>query len=368
MPIPFIDLKSTHKRVKDKIDHYFNEVIENTAFIYGPIHQDCEEKLAEFAGTKHCVAYSSGSDAILATLMAMDIKPGDEVITTCFSFFATVSMMHYCGVKPVLVDISENDYNIDVAKIEAAITPKTKAIMPVSLYGQTPDFDAIKSIAQKHKLWVIEDGAQSYGAKYKGKMSCALTDAACTSFYPAKPLGCYGDGGACFTNNDEWAHALRQIREHGSDVKYSHARIGMNGRFDALQAAVVLAKLDIFEEECELRSQAGARYNKLFAEAGLSSLKTPAVNSECRHIYAQYTVRVPNRDQLQKKLMEKGIPTAIHYPIPMHQQKAFIDTWGAQGPFPVAEMCAKEVLSLPMHPYIREDDQIQVVEAFKSSL
>jgi UDP-2-acetamido-2-deoxy-ribo-hexuluronate aminotransferase len=288
--------------------------------------------------------------------MALGIGFGDEVIVPGFSYIATAETPAVLGAKPVYVDIDPVTFNIDPEKIEAAITPKTKAIIPVSLYGQCADFDAINAIAEKHNLAVIEDGAQSFGATYKGQKSCNLTMIGCTSFFPSKPLGCYGDGGALFTNDEELAKVIRQIARHGQDKRYHHIRVGINSRLDTLQAAILLPKLEILDEEIELRNQVATRYAQLLKDANVI---TPKVEAYDTSVWAQYTIRSEGRNVLQEKLNDAGIPTAIHYPIPLNKQPAVADTHASLS---VGDQVAEEVISLPMHPYLDEVQQKKVTE------
>ena len=360
----FIDLKFQYAKIKDKVDAGIAGVLEHGRYIMGPEVGALEEKLANYVGTKHCLGVSSGTDALLIALMALDIKPGDEIITTPFTFIATGEVIALAGAKPVYVDILEDTYNIDPSKIEEKITPKTKAIMPVSLYGQCADYDAINAIAQKHNLPVIEDGAQSFGAEYKGKKSCGLTLVGCTSFFPSKPLGAYGDGGAVFTNNEDFHKKMAQIRDHGQAARYEHTIVGLNGRLDSIQAAILLAKMDIFESEVSLRNEVAKRYSDLFGE----SVITPKVENHNISVFAQYTVRVKNRESVLASLAEAGIPTAIHYPKPLHLQPVFGYLGHKEGDFPVSEMVSKEVFSIPMHPYLEEADQKTVVSSVKSAI
>jgi UDP-2-acetamido-2-deoxy-ribo-hexuluronate aminotransferase len=296
----------------------------------------------------------------MIAMMALGIGHGDEVITTPFTFIATGEMIALLGAKPVFVDIDPRTYNIDPAKIEAAITTKTKAIMPVSLYGQCAEMDSINAIADKHGLAVIEDAAQSFGAAYKGKRSGALSTIGSTSFFPSKPLGCYGDGGALFTDDDALAKAMREIRVHGQDRRYHHPRIGMNGRLDTIQAAVLLAKMERFDWEVEQRGKIGARYSQLLAAAG-KKLVTPFIESYNSSVYAQYTLLVNERDEICKKLNAAGIPTAVHYPVPLHMQPAFSALGHREGDFPISESCAKRVMSLPMGPDLDETTQDKII-------
>src|SRR5690554_5780605 len=313
----FIDLAAQQARIKQKIDANIQKVLAHGQYILGPEVSELEEKLAAFTGAKHCISVANGTDALQIAQMAfgIGIGPGDEVITPGFTYIATAETVALLGAKPVYVDVCPKTYNLDPQKLEAAITPKTKAIIPVSLYGQCADFDAINAIANKYGIPVIEDAAQSFDASYKGKKSCNLTTVACTSFFPSKPLGCYGDGGAIFTNDDELAVVLRQIARHGQDRRYHHIRVGVNSRLDTLQAAILLPKLEIFAEEIQLRNQVASNYTQLLNEAGVDT--TPFIEEHNISAWAQYTVRVKNRDAVQQKLQEAGIPTAVHYPIPL---------------------------------------------------
>lgn len=376
----FIDLAAQQARIKQKIDANIQKVLAHGQYILGPEVSELEEKLAAFTGAKHCISVANGTDALQIAQMAFGIGPGDEVITPGFTYIATAETVALLGAKPVYVDVCPKTYNLDPAKLEAAITPNTKAIIPVSLYGQCADFDAINAIAAKHGIPVIEDAAQSFGATYKGKQSCNLSTVSCTSFFPSKPLGCYGDGGAIFTNDDELAIVLRQIARHGQDRRYHHVRVGVNSRLDTLQAAILLPKLEIFAEEITLRQQVAQRYSQLFfatestetTEKNISNLSVPSVDSVAKKItlpfiedhntsvYAQYTIQVDNRDQVQAKLNEAGIPTAVHYPIPLNKQPAVADK---NVELPIGDAIAEKVMSLPMHPYMTEADQQKVVKA-----
>ncbi|MCK5310963.1 MAG: DegT/DnrJ/EryC1/StrS family aminotransferase [Desulfobacteraceae bacterium] len=351
----FIDLKAQYIRIKENIDKRIQKVLDHQRFIMGPEVQELEEKLGSYVGVKHCIGVANGTDALQISMMALGIKPGDEVITTPFSFIATAETIVLLGAKPVFVDIDSKTYNINPNLIEQAITDKTKAIMPVSLYGQCAEFDKINEIAEKHNIPVIEDGAQSFGATYKGKKSCSLSTIGCTSFFPSKPLGAYGDAGACFTDDDELAKIMREIRVHGQDRRYHHPRIGVNGRLDTLQAAILLAKFDIFPEEVEARSKIGQRYSELLHN---TNVITPYIETYNTSVYAQYTIQVDNRDELQKKLKENDIPTAVHYPIPLNKQPALKQSIHN----PIAEKIAEKVMSLPMHPLLSEKDMNSIVE------
>jgi len=355
----FIDLKVQYKRIESGVQKAIQGVLDHGQYINGPEVRNLEERLAAYVGVKHCIGVSNGTDALLLAMMAYGIGNGDEVITTPFTFIATGEMISLLGAKPVFVDIDPDSYNIDPKKIEEKITSKTKAIIPVSLYGQCADMDSIMEIAAKHNLPVIEDAAQSFGAEYKGKKSCGISDVGCTSFFPSKPLGAYGDGGAVFTSDDEKAKLLRELKEHGQDRRYHHPVIGINGRLDSIQAAVLLQKMDIFDEEVSARIRIGARYSDKLK----SHVKTPVVQEGLTSVYAQYTIQVENRDQVVEKLKESGVPTAIHYPVPLHLQPAFGDVAPAKGTLPVAEAAGERVLSLPMYPYLSENDQDAVIDA-----
>lgn len=354
----FIDLAAQQARIKDKIDANIQKVLAHGQYILGPEVGELETKLSAFTGAKYCITCANGTDALQVAQMALGIGPGDEVITPGFTYIATAETVALLGAKPVYVDVCPDTYNLDPSKLEAAITSRTKAIIPVSLYGQCADFDAINLIAAKHGIPVIEDAAQSFGASYKGKKSCNLSTIACTSFFPSKPLGCYGDGGAIFTNDEALAKVIRQIARHGQDKRYHHIRVGLNSRLDTLQAAILLPKLDIFAEEIVQRNRVAARYTRMLNEAGIHT--APTFKGHNTSAWAQYTIRVPNREQVQQKLKDAGIPTAVHYPIPLNKQPAVAD---AQAQLPVGDDVAEEVMSLPMHPYLTEQEQQRVVEA-----
>ncbi|MGL4958865.1 MAG: DegT/DnrJ/EryC1/StrS family aminotransferase [Plesiomonas sp.] len=357
----FIDLAAQQARIKDKIDTAIQTVLHHGAYILGPEVAELEQKLVEFTGVKHCITVANGTDALQIVQMAFGIGPGDEVITPGFTYIATAETVALLGAKPVYVDVCPKTYNLDPAKLEAAITPNTKAIIPVSLYGQCADYDAINAIAAKYNIPVIEDAAQSFGATYKGQKSCNLTTVACTSFFPSKPLGCYGDGGAIFTNDDELALVIRQIARHGQDRRYHHIRVGVNSRLDTLQAAILLPKLAIFAEELQLRDKVAVRYQQLLNEAGINT--TPFIESHNTSAWAQYTIRVKDREQVQQKLQQAGIPTAVHYPIPLNKQPAVAD---ASVSLPIGDEIAQEVISLPMHPYMTEEELQRVVQALSA--
>lgn len=360
--IEFIDLKTQQARLKTRIDAGIAGVLAHGQYILGPEVAKLESKLASFVGVKHCISVANGTDALQIALMAIGVGPGDEVITPGFTYIATAETVALLGAKPVYVDIDPHTYNVDPTLLEAAITNKTRAIIPVSLYGQCADFDTINAIASEHGISVIEDAAQSFGATYKGRRSCALSQIACTSFFPSKPLGCYGDGGALFTDDDALAVVLRQIARHGQARRYHHIRVGVNSRLDTLQAAILLPKLEIFAEELELRQAAASRYDQLLQAQGITT--TPVVEAHNTSAWAQYTVRVSERERVQQQLQQAGVPTAVHYPIPLNRQPAVAD---ATVSLPVGDRVASEVMSLPMHPYLDEATQQFVVNALKAS-
>lgn len=360
----FIDLKTQYSLIESDVLQSIKTVLNHGQYIMGPEINELERQLAQFVGVKHAIVNSSGTDALLMALMALDVQPGDEVITSPFSFFATAEVISLCQAVPVFVDIDPATYNLDPVKLEAAITSKTKAIMPVSLYGQCADYDAINAIAARHGIPVIEDAAQSFGATYKGKYSCGLTTVGCTSFFPSKPLGGYGDSGACFTNSDEIAQKLIEIRIHGQNARYCHSRIGINGRMDTIQAAILIEKMKIFPDEIIMRQKVAKRYDELLSPF----VKTPFIHRDNTSVYAQYTVEVSNREAFQSQLQEAGIPTAVHYPIAMHQQKALGYLNYKAGDFPHSEKASHHVISLPMHPYLQKEDQQKVAQAVKNAL
>lgn len=355
----FIDLKKQYHLIEDNILSSIKKVLDHGQYIMGPEINELERQLADFVGVKYAVVNASGTDALLMALMALDIQPGDEVITSPFSFFATAEVICLCQAKPVFVDIDPLTYNLDPTLLEQAITEKTKAIMPVSLYGQCADFDAINAIAKKYDIPVIEDAAQSFGATYKGKYSCALSTIGCTSFFPSKPLGGYGDSGACFTNDESLAESLKEIRIHGQNARYCHRRIGINGRMDTIQAAILLEKLKLFPAEITLRQAAANRYHQMLS----NHARTPLIQAENTSVFAQYTIEVDNRAEVQQKLSALGIPTAVHYPIAMHLQEALEYLGYQRGDFPYSELVSERVISLPMHPYITENEQQLVCDS-----
>lgn len=358
MKIDFANLNLGYQEHQKEIDLAMKNVLDASSFIMGKEVFELEKKLSDFTGSKHAISCSNGTDALLLAMMALDIKPGDEIITTPFTFIATAETIAFLGAIPVFVDIDEQTYTMDVSKIEAKITVKTKAIMPVSLYGQIADMDGINTIADKYSLAVIEDGAQSFGATYKGKKSCNVSAIGTTSFFPAKPLGCFGDGGAVFTNDDQLAEKMISMRIHGQTERYHHQYIGMGGRLDTLQAAILSVKMDYYDQDIIRRQQVADRYSRLLN----NTMSTPFVADSCTSVWAQYSIRVKNRNQVQEKLKEKGIPTAVHYPKPLHLQECFLYLGYKTGDFPISERVSNEIMSLPMNPYLIEDEQKYIVE------
>ena len=359
----FVDLGAQYRRLKARIDARMQAVLEHGRFILGPEVRELEKQLAARIGARHCIGCASGTDALLLALMAAGVGRDDEVITTPFTFFATGEMITLLGAQPVFVDIDPVTYNLDAARIEAAITQRTRAIMPVSLYGQPAEMDAINEIAAEHKLAVIEDAAQSFGALYKGRASGNLSTIGCTSFFPSKPLGCYGDGGACFTSDDGLAEVMLELRNHGQEARYRHTRIGINGRLDTLQAAILLAKLEVFDEELAARDAAARQYTALLGDA----VQTPQVLPDRTSAWAQYTIEVEDRPVIEAALSAAGIPTAVHYPMALHRQPVYAKMGLGNGSFPHAERAAERVLSLPMHPYLRPEEIERVAEAVRTA-
>ena len=380
--IDFANLKKQYFMYQPELEREIDKVLNNSAYIMGDAVKKLEENLSEFTGAKHAITCSSGTDALLLAMMAIDIKPGDEIITTPFTFIATAETIAFLGAKPVFADIDEKTYNIDPSKIEEKITPNTKAIIPVSLYGQPADMDAIQEIVDKEegrrkkveeeknikkspssfslhpspsKIYIIIDGAQSFGATYKGKSDSNLGDISTTSFFPAKPLGCFGDGGAVFTNDDVLAEKIKSLRVHGQSKRYHHKYIGMGGRMDTLQCAVVNVKLKYYAEDLKKRQEVAKKYTDQLITRH-SSLVTPIVENNRTSAWAQYSVRVKNRDKVQVKLKEAGIPTAVHYPMPLHLQEAFAYLDYKKGDFPISERVSDEIMSLPMNPYLSDDE------------
>ena len=359
----FIDLKTQQDVIRPPLERNIHRVLHHGQYIMGPEIAELEAALAEYVGVKHCITVASGTDSLEIALRALGLGPGDEVITVPFTWISSAEVIGLVGATPVFVDIEPVSFNIDVAKIEAAITPRTKAILPVSLFGQMPDCAVINAIAARHGLTVIEDGAQSFGATQHGRRSCGVTTIASTSFFPAKPLGCYGDGGALFTDDDELAEKMRAIRTHGGIKRHHHPLLGMNGRFDTLQAAVLLAKWPQFAGEVEARNRIGARYTELLKDSCI----TPCVMPGNTHVYAQYTIRLAEREQVAETLKARGVPTAVYYPKCLHEQPVFAALGYQWGDFPEAERASREVLSLPMHPWLTEREQDRMVDALHSA-
>lgn len=355
----FIDLSIQQERLKSRIDSAIARVLEHGQYILGPEVAQLEEALCDYSGARYCITCANGTDALQIALMALGIGPGDEVITPAFSYIATAEAVALLGARPVYVDVDARTCNLDPARLRAAITPRTRAIVPVSLYGQCADFDGINAIAAEAGVAVIEDGAQSFGATYKGRKSCNLSTIGCTSFFPSKPLGCYGDGGAVFTSDPELAVRIRQVARHGQDRRYHHVRIGVNSRLDTLQAAILLTKLAVFDDEIALRQQVASRYDVLLHELPLVEL--PHVAPGNVSVHAQYTIRIDDREAVQEKLRAAGIPTVVHYPIALNCQPAVAD---ATAVLPVGNALSQRVLSLPMHPYLSESQQQAIARAF----
>lgn len=360
----FIDLKTQYKKYKKEIDQAIQKVLDSSSYIMGPEIKELESALATYVGVKHCIGASSGTDTLLMAMMALNIGPGDEVITTPFTWISTIEMIVLLGAKPVYVDIELNTYNLDVHQIEKKITKKTKAIMPVGLFGQLPDFQVINAIAKKYNIPVIEDAAQSFGATQNGIKSCALSLVASTSFFPAKPYGCYGDGGALFTNDDALAAKMRAIRTHGGETRNHHPYVGINGRLDTLQAAILLAKLSHFDAEIKEREKIGAYYTELLKDCCI----TPPIAKGNTTTWAMYTIRHPERDRIATHLKEKGIPTGVYYPIPCFMQPAYQDPSLNSNDFPCVFQACQEVLSLPMHPWLTKEEQERVAHEIKAAL
>jgi UDP-2-acetamido-2-deoxy-ribo-hexuluronate aminotransferase len=362
--IPFADLASQYAALKDEIDSGIARVLEHGRFILGPEVGEMEQALAAYVGVGHCVSVASGTEAMLIALMALGVGPGDEVIVPAFTFAATAEVVVLVGATPVLVDIEPDTCNVDAALIEAAVTERTRAIIPVGLYGQPADMAEIGAVAERHGLAVVEDAAQSFGADYHNRKSCALSAIGCTSFFPSKPLGCYGDGGAIFTDDGALAEILREIRTHGQRGRYNHVRIGVGGRMDTLQCAVILAKLRKFEWELERRIEIGRLYNQLFDERGIEHVRQ---RHDRTSVFAQYTVFVENRDSVQSELERAGIPTAVHYPAPISDQPAYRDL-SVYGALANSGHASRHVLSLPMHAYLDDDLQHRIADAVSEAV
>lgn len=366
--IQMVDLKGQYEGIKNEVNASIQEVLEDTSFINGPQVQAFQKELEEFLGVKHVIPCANGTDALQIAMMGLGLKPGDEVITADFTFAATVEVIALLQLTPVLVDVDPETFNIDPEEIKKAITPNTKAIVPVHLFGQTADMDAIMEIAREHNLYVIEDNAQAIGADFhsreaKTMKAGSIGDVAATSFFPSKNLGCYGDGGAIFTNNDELAHTIRGIVNHGMYERYHHDVVGVNSRLDSFQAAVLRAKLPNLDMYNEARKAAALKYDEAFRN--VKNIETPVRTGDCdTHVYHQYTLKIKNgkRDALASHLQEKGIPFGIYYPIPLHRQKAYADERYKEEDFPVTNLLVQEVISLPMHTEL-EEDQIDYISS-----
>ncbi|QTF94157.1 DegT/DnrJ/EryC1/StrS family aminotransferase [Halomonas sp. BM-2019] len=359
----FIDLAAQQARIKPQLDAAIARVLAHGRYVLGPEVEALEQRLADYVGVAHCIGCANGTDALQIALMALEIGPGDEVIVPGFTFVASAESVVLAGARPVYVDIDPHTYLLDPALLEAAITPRTRAIMPVSMFGQCADMATIGEVASRHGLVVVEDAAQSFGATQHGRRSGSLSRIATTSFFPSKPLGAYGDGGALFTDDPALAEAARLVARHGEAQRYHHVRLGMNSRLDTLQAAVLLAKLDIFDEEVAQRQAAAERYDRLLREAGIAT--APVLAPGNTSVYAQYSIRVANREAVQRRLADAGVPTAVHYPQPLNRQPAVADPACRLA---VTEAVCETILSLPMHPYLEDAQQQRVVEALVKAL
>ncbi|HGM5918463.1 TPA: DegT/DnrJ/EryC1/StrS family aminotransferase [Stenotrophomonas maltophilia] len=367
MEIQFIDLAAQYRALKQDVDARIAKVLEHGRYIMGPEVREMEQALEARTGAPHCISVASGTEALLIALMAIGVSAGDEVITTSFTFVATAEVIALLGAVPVFVDVEPDTCNIDANLIEAAITPRTKAIIPVSLYGQVADMDAINAIAARHPgITVIEDAAQSFGATYRGKASCNVSRIACTSFFPSKPLGCYGDGGAIFTDDAALAKAMAEIRVHGQERRYYHTRVGVGGRMDTLQCAIVLAKLGRFDFECERRQHVAGRY--LQALAGLQGCELPSLREGNSSVWGQFTVQVDDRAKVVERLTAANVPTAVHYPVPLHQQPAYRDRCRIASSLANSERVAQRVMSLPMSADLDETQQDYIIEQLRAAL
>ncbi|AJC50549.1 DegT/DnrJ/EryC1/StrS family aminotransferase [Coxiella endosymbiont of Amblyomma americanum] len=347
----FIDLSRQYHQIKNTVNKKIQNVLNHGQYIMGPEVEELEQRLSAWVGVRHCITLSNGTMALLVALLALGIGSGDEVITSSFSFFATAEAIIFLGAKPVFIDINPHAYNIEPSQIEPMITKQTKAIVPVSLYGQCSNITKINAIAHRYEIPVIEDGAQSLGATHWGRQSCGMTTIGCTSFFPSKPLGCYGDGGACFTNDDILAEKMRLIRDHGQKTRCFHVKIGLNMRFDSLKAAILLAKLEIFQNELECRQRVAKWYSQKLSDY----LVTPYIENGNVSVFAQYTIRVERREEIRRSLMNIGIPTAVYYPYPLNKQPAVWNYLQEKRNYPEAEFASKQVLSLPFHPYLTKE-------------
>ena len=368
----FIDLPAQQQRIRDKIEKNIKSVLDHGKYVNGPELSELEKKLADYVGVRHAVGCASGTDALLMPLLAYGIRPGDAIFTTPFTFIATAEVIQLLGATTVFVDVEPDTFNIDVKKLEDEIIRakkkgglKPKGIIPVDIFGQTADYDEINAIAKKHSLFVIEDAAQSFGATYRGRKACSLADVGATSFFPAKPLGCYGDGGMIFTDDKSMYDKLVSIRVHGQGSdKYDNVRIGINGRIDTMQCAVLLAKFEIFDEEISLRQEVAKRYS----EGLKDSVKVPFVKKDNLSAWAQYSIMHPERERIISKLNENKIPTAIYYPKPLHLQTAFSHLGHKAGDFKVSEEISNKIFSLPMHPYLKKEDQDRIIDIIKGAV
>ncbi len=360
----FVDINAQYEAYQSDIDNAIDQVLTHGHFIMGAEVEELENALSNYTGVSHCISTASGTSSLEIALRVLNIGPGDEVITVPFTWISPAEAIELVGARPVFVDIEPYTFNMDMNQLEEAITTATKAIIPVSLFGQIPDLETANQLAAKYGLAVIEDGAQSFGACRNGRRSCGITDIGSTSFFPAKPLGCYGDGGALFTDNDALSEKMRVLRAHGGERRHHHTIIGMNGRLDTIQAAILLAKFPNFPEEIQRREEIGNRYNQALRDVCI----IPKTKDGNTHVYGQYTVRTPNREALRETLQDHGIPYAIYYPKCLHEQPVFRRLDYRLGDFPESEKASKEVISLPMHPFLKQDDQDRVIEVVKSTL
>ncbi len=362
MNIPYLDLTIQQKAIEPQLQDLIQKVLRGGQYILGPEIEECEKRLAEYVGAPYCLTAASGTDALLMALLAHGVEAGDEIIVPAFSFFATAEVVALIGAVPIFVDIEEDSFNMDVSKVEALITNKTRGILPVSLYGQIADMDELNAIGKKHNIVVMEDAAQSFGARYKGKVSGNVSDYSCTSFFPAKPLGCYGDGGAVFCQTEDQYQAMAEVRVHGQSGRYHHTRLGFNCRMDTIQAAVILAKLDRYPWEVEQRQRIASEYSQ--ALSSVEGVVTPVIRDDRDSVFAQYTLRFKNRDQVQKALADLGVPTSIHYPKGMHEQPA-LEKFKPKQAMTVTETVCEEVLSLPLYADMPDQHVQHVIESVK---
>ncbi len=360
----FIDLQAQYQAYKEEIDRRIAAVLDSSRYVLGPEVAELEEKLASYVGVRHAVAVANGTDALMLCLLALGVKPGDEIICPSFTFMATAEVVSFLGAKPVFADIDEATYNLNPESVEAAMTERTRGVIAVDLFGQCADYDALRALTDARGVFLLEDAAQSFGARYRGRRAGSFGRAAATSFFPAKPLGCYGDGGMVFTDDDALAEAVDSLHVHGKgDDKYDNVRIGINSRLDSIQAAVLLAKFERFDEEIERRQEVARRYDEGLRDVAV----VPAVRDDCLSVYAQYCVRCPDRDRVREALADAEIPSAIYYPKPLHLQQAFAYLGGKEGDLPASERVARDILALPMHPFLEPLEQERVIDVVRAA-